>query len=127
MKTVYDTPQHLELKRKSVLFLVQMGCLSIETEYKIGQGKNGYAFRADVAGIKDGKLIVVECGGTSMWKLNKLLPFVGELYILPHGQDKPFKWNANMVICQGCGNLKGVVGAGYERNPRSHKALNIYG
>ena len=121
MNIANDTIQHLELKRKAAIFLAQNGYIDIQYEYKLGQDKNGYAFRTDVSGIKGKKRVVVECGGTNTRKLSKLLPFVDGIYILPHGQAEPYKWEASMIVCSGCGNLKGMVGQGYERNPRSHK------
>ena len=91
---------HIMLKERAGQFLASLGCEHIEWEVRLGSG----LCKTDVLGLLNGRKIAVECGGSLMRKLGVLQGLVDEVYILPYGEEKPFLWNSNIVVCLHCGH-----------------------
>ena len=115
MKNESDT--HIQLKLKARKFLQNMGCQDIQDEYRLPKiqytfGKRPRHWKTkqslvlDVAGLKDNRLIAVECGGIFPQKLKSLSIQEVTLYIWPYGKNKPYLWQRNINVCHLCGQKR---------------------
>lgn len=102
----YEGDEHRALKQIARDFLLALGCTDIYEDSLLGSRKRTpyVSVKINVLGVKGGKRIAVECGGSLMSKLGRAVSFVDELYILPWGETKPFLWNHGMRICPHCGH-----------------------
>ena len=49
----------------------------------------------------------IKFNGSLRKKLLKAKTFVDEVYILPFGEDIPYQWTENMIVCNNCGHQIG--------------------
>ena len=109
--------KHEELKKRAMDWLLANGYNDIEIEVKIpsssGLNRKGKmpfregmcCFIVDIVGRKDGKKIMVECGGSKPTKLDALLPRFDEIWLLPYGESTPIRWQEGTQTCQTCGHF----------------------
>jgi hypothetical protein len=98
----HDTDRHRKLKDLAKTFLASLGCTGIREEARDLSGILRYNY--DVAGLKDGKVYIVECGGCQVQKLKKIFDSGYILYIWAYGADKPILYNPSQRVCHFCGN-----------------------
>ena len=109
---VNESQTHRDLKELAMEFLIDLGCKDILEEYVLHYSDSQFSrnfFRCDVVGSKeDGTLIAVECGGVARTKLLRMsqLSEISEIYILPYGETKPYKWKRSIRVCKECGHRK---------------------
>jgi len=103
-----ESKNHNDLKNIAYQFLKKHGFVEIHLEYYIGQRGMGHAndsIKADVAGIKQRRTWIVECGGSTNRKLKLALQLVDRVYILPHGETEPYLFSIDdLPICPSCGH-----------------------
>ena len=93
-----ESSEHRDLKIKARIFLEALGCVGIKNESEFR------GMRFDAIGYKDGKTIIIECGGSQERKLLKISKLTEFLYVWPYNYDKPFIYDPHMKICHICGN-----------------------
>lgn len=110
-----ESKRHIQLKIKANEFLQGIGCQNIQFEYRLDKiqytlgarprhWKTKQYFQFDVAGFKDGRLLVVECGGITAKKLKSMSTQGIMIYILPYGKNKPYLWQEGIDVCVSCGH-----------------------
>lgn len=101
-KPFSSSKNHNTQKAKAKEFLLSLGCKNIKEEVRNLSGSLRFIY--DVTGSKDGKIYIVECGGSQIHKLRKIMESGYILYILPYGFDMPFLYEKSMNLCHVCGN-----------------------
>ena len=109
-----ESPGHTHLKELAVKWLERIGAEKIRKEAGI-RTKSKARIIADVAGEYKGKTIIVECGGSTDRKLKKALSITPNVYIWPYHYNKPYLYNPSIVICNLCGNFKGLSRKPYSK------------
>jgi len=100
---------HRKLKALAHDLLINLGCSNIQDEFILVSNEENIV-RVDVAGMLNGKIIVVECGGLSGGQRLKILSEkvvtgeIAQLYILPFGETQFYKWTEDMEVCNCCGH-----------------------
>lgn len=97
-----DGEKHRKLKIKAREFLISLGCKDIREEARDLSEESRFVY--DVVGFKDGKIIIVECGGSQKHKLQRIIRDGYTLYIWPYGAKEPFLYNPSRNICDKCGS-----------------------
>jgi len=74
----------------------------IEKRIKI----HGKGYILDVYGIKNGDIIIIECGHSAKGKLGALKRSItGNIYIWPLNMNEPILWESSMELCKTCGSI----------------------
>ena len=110
--------KHDQLREVGIDWLQNQGFNDIEVKVKIPNhsgknykgGRGGEHLRKpyyaiDIVGRKEGKKVVMECGGSKSIKLDNLLGEFNEVWVLPYGEAEPFQWKMGMELCQNCGHI----------------------
>jgi len=101
--------KHNNLKYKAIEWLKGQDFTDIEIEVRILNHQTGNAWRGsfviDIVGRKEHRKMAIECGGSRLDKLNKIASEFNEIYILPYGEDVPYKWERDIDICKQCGHI----------------------
>lgn len=100
-----ESKLHKALKAKATEFLVDLGCTDIIEEYPLIRRPPKKGARCvDVVGFRDGEAIAVECGGSTEQRLRSIVDIVSELYVLPYGETKPYRYKKHTNLCPYCGH-----------------------
>lgn len=102
-KNEFESDTHKQLKEIGKAFLINLGCTNIV--YEKLMGVNNARIKADVYGELDTIKYIVECGGSSNYKLVKASKLIDFVYILPYGESIPYIWNNNFSVCHSCGHI----------------------
>ena len=103
-KPLGETDEHRALKERASKWLTSIGCIDVKEEVSHSTFKGRII--VDAQGVREGSLIVVECGGSQARKLEKVMLLTNNIFILPYNFKRPFLFRKGTVICPCCGNLK---------------------
>ena len=102
VKSKREGAEHKRLKQLAKSWLLKQGSIEVKEEVLFLNKKRKVI--ADVVGYSGEVIIAVECGGSTVDKLERLAKCVTEIYILPQGEAIPFRWSILDKLCVCCGH-----------------------